>query len=380
MSNHFPTDSISRIMIIRERDVGLFSMFWQVLNTLYQLHIHQIDRIPVVMLGEGLIYYHPEGHHGRKTVWEYYFDPLVEDFSESQMLGILGSGAMEMLESKRLQLEHNRGAIEFPHKLSTLPPITPRDHKNLAQLDTLLAASDCTWSETFNPAIDGHDPVRINHRNEELANLVRKYIRPNARIRRIVRQIVTDELQGHYVIGVHVRGTDGHNAPSRGVKIPIDRYFRKIENKIKKRGKSACRIFLATDEQSIVSLFKEKFGTLLVCREIVRNTQGDTIFGKGPTGQVVPGYISVDPDIARQNGEDAVIDYALLCRSDCLVHNGSSLSTAAAITVPETIRVNRRYGPYFLHRLVSLRSRYCSRDGHSSSRRQAGRHARYRSD
>jgi len=64
MSKHLPTDGISRMMIIRERDVGLFSMFWQVLNTLYQLHIHQIDRIPVVILGEGLIYYHPEGHNG----------------------------------------------------------------------------------------------------------------------------------------------------------------------------------------------------------------------------------------------------------------------------------------------------------------------------
>ena len=57
------------------------------------------------------------------------------------------------------------------------------------------------------------------------------------------------------------RGTDRHSAPS-----------------------------VATDEAAIVARFEERLGPWLVYCDTVRMTEGDEIFGAGPTGQVVPGY------------------------------------------------------------------------------------------
>ena len=68
---------LSKLLVIRERDVGLFSTTLQVLNTLYLLEDRQIDRVPIVLLGSGLIYFQGDGYAGRQNVWEYYFEPVV---------------------------------------------------------------------------------------------------------------------------------------------------------------------------------------------------------------------------------------------------------------------------------------------------------------
>ena len=86
-------------------------------------------------------------------------------------------------------------------------------------------------------------------------------------------------------------------------------------------------------------MFLRRYGDALVTYDQVRSAPGVDSIGTGPTGQRVPGYLAGHRDRARRNGEDAVIDYALLGRSDVLVHNGSSLSAAARLTVPEAVLV-----------------------------------------
>ena len=61
--------------IICERDVGLFSLIQQVIaNVPWAV---KENRIPVVYFGENTCYWTPNGYRGRRTVWEYYFEPLV---------------------------------------------------------------------------------------------------------------------------------------------------------------------------------------------------------------------------------------------------------------------------------------------------------------
>ena len=335
-----PVDSTGnqpRLVVIRERDVGLFSMVWQVVNTMLLIEDQTIDRIPVVVLGRGLVYFHPSGHQGRRTVWEYYFEPLVPSWSEERVLDVLGDRAFELLESKRRQLERERGAVDFPEDLHLLPPLTDGDRANIAHIDALVAPSDWVWTESFHPTIDGRQLDWYAIPSDRKAELVRRFIRPRDHIRRKALGLFEDALRGHYVIGAHVRGTDGHRAPARGVETPIDRYFAEIEQKLSTIGRRSCRVFLATDEQYVVELFENRFGDLLVYHDAVRSAEGDAAVGSGPTGQAVPGYITKGGDVARMNGEDAVVEYTLLCQSDFLVHNASSLSQAACLLVADSV-------------------------------------------
>ena len=331
--------SLPRLLVIRERDVGLFSMVWQVVNTMFLLEEQKSDRMPIVVLGQGQVYFHASGHEGRRTVWEYYFEPLVPGWSEERVLGALGDRAFELLESKRKWLERERGAVDFPGDLHLLPPLTDRDRANIAQIEARVAPSDWAWTEAFLPTIDGCTADWRAMPSARLAELLRRYIRPRDHVRKKALGLFERALRGHYVIGAHVRGTDSLRAPARGVELPIDRYFAEIERKLSTIGRSACRVFLATDEQFVVDLFEKRFGDVLVYHDAVRSAEGEDAFGRGPTGQGVPGYITRGDRVALVNGEDAVVEYTLLCQSHFLVHNSSSISSAARLLVADSVQL-----------------------------------------
>ena len=91
-------------------------------------------------------------------------------------------------------------------------------------------------------------------------------------------------------------------------------------------------IFVASDEQDSVDRVQNAFANV-VTYDSVRHLSGEAA-GWGPAGGLMPAYLTLDPDRAAQNGEDAVIDYMLLCRSNYLVHNYSSIPRAVLLTVP----------------------------------------------
>lgn len=328
-----------RLLIIRERDVGLFSMILQILHTLSLLESQRINRIPVVIMGRGITYFDEAGHEGRRTAWEYYFEPLVMGVSEDDLLAVLGDRAFELLESKRKQLEHARGAVEFPEQVNQLPPLTARDQSDLMELESIVGSRDWAWTESFNPIVDGKSQSLSEDSQRNYPGLVERYIHPREYILNKVRMLFDARLKGFHVIGVHVRGTDGFSAPARGTEIPFDRYFHEIDQRLSLVGSDCCRVYLATDEQYVVTRFEERYGDLLVVYDAARNTDSDNVFGKGPTGQVMPAYITSGGTSATQNGEDAMVEYSLLCKSDILVHNLSSLSLVARLSVPAAIRV-----------------------------------------
>ena len=76
-------------------------------------------------------------------------------------------------------------------------------------------------------------------------------------------------------------------------------------------GRHACRVMLATDEEAIVDRFVAELGSSVVYCDTHRKVDGDEVFGKGPTGQVVPGYIAKDSSTAVRNGDEAVLEYEL---------------------------------------------------------------------
>jgi hypothetical protein len=67
-----------KLHIICERDVGLFSLVQQVIaNIPWAL---RFGYVPVAYFTDRTCYWTPEGYRGADTVWEYYFEPLVQEY------------------------------------------------------------------------------------------------------------------------------------------------------------------------------------------------------------------------------------------------------------------------------------------------------------
>ena len=65
--------------LMRERDVGLFSLIQQVVANIAWARSE--GRVPVADFRERCCYWTPGGHAGASSVWEYYFEPLAEGLS-----------------------------------------------------------------------------------------------------------------------------------------------------------------------------------------------------------------------------------------------------------------------------------------------------------
>ena len=326
------------LLVILERDVGMFSLFIQVINTLRLIEEHNLEYVPVVLFGRGCIYFHDNGNMGKRSVWEYYFEPLVSGYSEEILLDALGSEPFDIIESIRRTKERERGLVEFPQDIHLLPPLTDEDKRNYAQVQSTDRFSQCGWTESFLPVIDGK---RLSRSSDLAAErlIAKQYIKFRPHVAHAIENFYARHLDGYYVVGVHVRGTDGNSAPARGVEIPFRKYFTEIEREIETAGRENCRVLVATDEQNFIDLFVEKFGDVVVFFDAVRKTDEDEIFGTGPTGQCVPAYITKSQDKAVRNGADVVIEYGLLCKAHTLIHNGSSISEAAKYSVERSARV-----------------------------------------
>ena len=97
-------------------------------------------------------------------------------------------------------------------------------------------------------------------------------------------------------------------------------------------------IFVASDEQASVDRIRNAFDGVIAYDSI--RHQGGEIAGRGPAGGIMPAYLTKDPDRAAKNGEEAVIEYLLLCRSNYLVHNLSSIPRMVLLTVPDMPETN----------------------------------------
>ena len=63
--------------IITERDVGLASLFFQVINASNRCEKEELGT-PIVYFKNQCVYYNSEGHQNKDNVWEYYFRPVNE--------------------------------------------------------------------------------------------------------------------------------------------------------------------------------------------------------------------------------------------------------------------------------------------------------------
>jgi hypothetical protein len=305
-----------RLHVVCERDVGLFSLIQQVIANIPWAIAE--NRIPVVHFGDGTCYWTPHGYRGRRTVWEYYFEPVVPGHPASSIpapvRARLAAEPPSPYEVGYLADEHAFVSSHFG------------DHPRLAGMALRIPYQ---WD-------DPDDALR-----RQAKAVIDRHVRPRAYLLGKVDGFFARQLAGHQLIGVHARGTDATSEqelrPFRQGSLVLSRYVAEIERLLDVQPRA--KIFVASDEQSSLDHLAAAFGDRVIAYDTVRHRDGAAA-GQGPTGWIMPAYIAGDRDVAARNGEDAVVEYLLLSRCHHLVHNGSSLARTVLLNVPELPHTN----------------------------------------
>jgi hypothetical protein len=310
-----------QLHIICERDVGLFSLIQQVIANIPWAIAE--NRVPVVYFGPNTCYWTPNGYRGRDTVWEYYFEPLVPDYSASR----IPERVRERISSVRLS------AFEVGYLADELAFVSNHfgDHPALR-------------GATLPIPYEWDDPSDALRRRAKV--IIDSYIRPRPFILQKVSDFFARHMAGHRVIGVHARGTDATSERERRAfrqgSLVLSRYSAEIERLLDLE--PTAKILVASDEQSSLDYLAGVFGQRVIAYDAVRHRGGEAA-GNGPTGWIMPAYITQDRDLAARNGEEAIIEYLLLSRCGHLVHNASSLARTVLLNAPDLPHTNTHCRP-----------------------------------
>jgi hypothetical protein len=255
---------------------------------------------------------------GARTVWEYYFEPVV-----------LGYPASSIPKPIREVISVNRPSpheVGYPVNKHAFVSSHFGDHPELSGATLLIPYR---WD-------DPSDTLR-----REAKAIIDSFIRPRSYILQKADGFFARHMAGHRLIGVHARGTDATSRHElrafRQGSLVLSRFVTEIERLLDIQ--PSTKIFVASDDQSSVHYLAKAFGARVIAYDSIRH-QGGEAAGQGPTGWIMPAYIARDRDVAAKNGEDAVIEYLLLSRCHYLVHNGASLARTVLLNAPQLPHAN----------------------------------------
>lgn len=310
-----------RLHIICERDVGLFSLIQQVISNIAWALAE--DRIPIAFFQGRTCYWTPDGYQNKDTVWEYYFEPIVP-----------GHAVSSIPQNIRATIDRKWPSaydIGYYADEDTFVSAHFGDHKLLEGKSLFIP-----WR------FEDPDPALRKRASE----IIGSYIHPRSYLQEKADRFYRSQMDGRYVIGVHIRGTDAVSSEEarlhRRGSLRLWRYAWHVERMLHQHPDAA--ILVATDAESSLRFMKLAFGTRVVAYDSLRHKSGKAA-ATGPTGWLMPAYIAGDRYQAAKNGEEAVIEYLLLARCDCLIHNGASLARTVLLKVPDLPHINTHTQP-----------------------------------
>ena len=153
---------------------------------------------------------------------------------------------------------------------------------------------------------------------ERANQIIKKYIKVRPEIQAQVQDFSQSNFQGSFVIGVHYRGTD---KPCEAPQISYEAVSREIDSIIYKTPGNK-KLFIATDEKPFLDFMKARYGTLVVCQDIYRSSNGAPLH----YGRQQDNY---------KSGLEAVLDCLLLSNCDVLFKTASNLSACAVMFNPK---------------------------------------------
>lgn len=216
--NLYPNNYICEIKPVRTSE-GFFAVFRRTLNGLF--FSDYINAIPYIAYTPDFMYYEKEKINGTSNPFEYYFDPvsniLEKEIAQSKLVIEYSNGNNKLAES----LNNNYGSFH-------------------------------------------HIPYYIQDEYiETMGNIMGKYIRLNKLTHKYIYDSISRVIHLKKTLAVHARGTDFRQQykfhPNM---VGADDYFPIIDEAIKDAGFQ--QIFLATDDNDILTQFKKRYNDLLV--------------------------------------------------------------------------------------------------------------------
>jgi hypothetical protein len=274
--------------------------------------------VPIADFRQRTCYWTPSGYRDRDSVWEYYFQPIVDEYPAATIP------------------DRVRAAIEDNYPVQSDPGYF-LDHdiyvsNHYGDHPTLRGKALRIPYMSANPG-----PIL----RAQTSAIIRTFVRPRKYIEGKVNHFVDTHMRGAHVLGVHVRGTDAvsprETRSYRQGSLDLGRFVSVVRQLLRERPRA--KVLVATDAEASLQYFIEAFGRRVIAYDAVRHEYGEPA-GEGPTGCIMPAYIAADSGKAARNGEDAVVEYLLLSRCDHLVHNGASLATTVLLRNPAMPHTN----------------------------------------
>lgn len=302
------------ILVLRERDVGFFSLFLQVVNTLLSIEEEKLDCSVYVEFGENQAYFQ------KSNTWLDFYDPIQNQDSAPSL------SQLRRIEKDYQKVKHN---------------LWVSDEKGVVYS----AGNGLFWTGSYYPNFTpdsrskfvSHQTVPALAERVRASEVIKKYLLPNSEIRdELNRFIDNNGIKGH-IIGVQFRGTDARS-DGRRVVPSYEAFIEAINAQLKDRADNPV-IVVASDEKTFIERISSTFQNVK-SYESPRHQSGDQFDGKGPQGWSMPKFVGENRDSALRG---VIMDYLIISMADVLIHNVGSVSSAALLTNPEIKSI--RIGP-----------------------------------
>lgn len=308
MTRIFQDNQKKPLLVIKERDVGFFSLFLQVVNTLICVEKQALNCQVVIEFGDQQSYF------CGSNSWTDYFQQLESETDSGLTSQIQNANTHYKKYLKQMPYWDECGAVY--------------------QVDW-----QTYWTASYYPRFNHQSAdLHINHakipKHQEritAAKVIEKYIKVNNEISARLSELLATRVTGNFVLGVQFRGTDARMDSRR--KIPsYEHYLEIINQQLSEYGNKANMIIVvASDEQAFIDVVTETFANVISV-DTIRHDVGDENYrGSGPQDFLMPAFIAKNKQQALKG---AIMDYLLLCQSDVLIHNLGSLTNAVLLTKP----------------------------------------------
>lgn len=337
------------LFVIKERDVGFFSLFLQIVNSLMLIERRRKDLIPFVSLTQMQSYF-----DGSES-WSEVFEPLV-DLNRSAIAHLLrkvdASFARRLPE---MRIWDRYGLIVKMRKNlywsgSYYPVIVVRDFSpqiavwfivHIRKLFfKLFARFKADQRPVDRPKLVPREGIHISHRalpteeeRDRASRLIGKYISLKPDLREKVNQLF-ENARGRYILGIQFRGTDARTDGRRSIPkyetflTAVTKHVASLDDK----HRQSLQIFVASDERPFVDFIKQRYKDVLHFDIARHDSSYAEQEGLGPSGWSMPKFVTSN---RRSALEGAVLDYAGLCECDFIIHNFGSITNAVLLTRPK---------------------------------------------
>jgi hypothetical protein len=143
-----------------------------------------------------------------------------------------------------------------------------------------------------------------------------KYIRVRQEILGHVEGILRAHVDGQFLVGAHIRGTDMRYAPT----VPLESYIQQLDNMVSENDQ--IRIFIATDQQQYIEILKKRYGDRMFFQDCLRshNAMNQQTFKREDKSKL---------------GEEVLIDALLLSSCDFILKCPSAVGEFAHYFNPD---------------------------------------------